>query len=90
MGADVLQFTIKVNADSAETTVSKLQSSFKGLSDVVNSVKSIGLVQLAQGFQQFSEEIKNAVEPTTAPKAMIGFSFKASQTKTVKSTETME
>jgi len=63
MGADVLQFTIQVNANGAETTVDKLRGSFKGLSDVVNSVKSISLVQLAQGLQQFSDSMKNAVEP---------------------------
>lgn len=63
MGSDVLSFTIQVNADGAQTTVAKLQNSFKGLQDVVSSIKTISLVEISHGLQQFSESMKNAVEP---------------------------
>jgi len=60
---EALTFVINVKGDQAVTTVQKLSVQFKGLFNAASQVKTIGLVNLAEGVRNISDEIKNAIVP---------------------------
>jgi TP901 family phage tail tape measure protein len=61
--SEALTFVINVKSDQATTNVQKLSVQFKGLFSAASQIKTIGLVNLAEGIRNISDEIKNAITP---------------------------
>ena len=63
MSVSALNIAINLQAEGAISGIQKLNVQFKGLGDMVRSMRNISMVQMVQGIQDFSQGIKEAVQP---------------------------
>lgn len=60
---NALEFTIKVRTDGAVANVQNLSVKMQGLSGIANQLKTISLVQLAQGIANVNQELQAGIAP---------------------------